>query len=190
MSRDLRVDRRQLLALGGLSALAAGGLVGKNVLSGALAGAQPAGPIQRRFVATDGHIALPGRPAYPDPDLFVMGFVEAPIADYPMGSSIAAVTQDFKGRVKVPAPILEVDEDQELMIVLTNVGFLARPDLDDSHTIHWHGFREADRLFDGVPEVTVAVPSTGTSPTCTSRTTKARTCTTATSRTPSTSRCG
>ena len=27
-----------------------------------------------------------------------------------------------------------VDEDQELMIVLTNVGFLARPDLDDSHT--------------------------------------------------------
>jgi FtsP/CotA-like multicopper oxidase with cupredoxin domain len=33
-----------------------------------------------------------------------------------------------------------------------------RPDLTDSHTIHWHGFDIPTPLFDGVPEVSIAVP--------------------------------
>ena len=41
---------------------------------------------------------------------------------------------------------------------LRNLGLSVRPDLTDSHTIHWHGFRNAIPLFDGVPELSVAVP--------------------------------
>ena len=35
---------------------------------------------------------------------------------------------------------------------------MQRPDLTDSHTIHWHGFDLPSPLNDGVPEVSVAVP--------------------------------
>ncbi len=35
---------------------------------------------------------------------------------------------------------------------------MQRPDLPDSHTIHWHGFDVPTPLNDGVPEVSVAVP--------------------------------
>lgn len=150
-----KVNRKEFLALGGLGALAAGGLLGKAGLG--VGQARAAIPVAAtvnatgpriRLVATDGHISLPGR----DP-LFVMGFVEGD-----PNASIASLTQDFKGRVQVPAPIISVDKDDELLIVLTNVGFIARPDLDDSHTIHWHGFRNPLALFDGVPEVSIAVP--------------------------------
>src|SRR5215469_10918136 len=40
----------------------------------------------------------------------------------------------------------------------TNLGLVQRPDLTDSHTIHWHGFDVPSPLNDGVPEVSVAVP--------------------------------
>jgi FtsP/CotA-like multicopper oxidase with cupredoxin domain len=155
MSRERALDRKQFLVLGGMGLFAAGGVgaAGKLALGGSPATAQPFPGVQRRLVATDGHIALPGRPAYPDPDLYVFGFVEAPI-----GASIAQVTQDFKGKVRVPSPILAIEEDQEFLLVLTNVGLLARPDLDDSHTVHWHGFRNPIALFDGVPEISIAVP--------------------------------
>ena len=33
-----------------------------------------------------------------------------------------------------------------------------RPDLFDGHTLHWHGFVNAIPLFDGVPELSLAVP--------------------------------
>jgi FtsP/CotA-like multicopper oxidase with cupredoxin domain len=33
-----------------------------------------------------------------------------------------------------------------------------RPDLTDGHTVHWHGFRNALPAFDGVPEMSTAVP--------------------------------
>jgi FtsP/CotA-like multicopper oxidase with cupredoxin domain len=153
-----RLSRKDFFVLGGLgaSAVAVGGLLGRSGLGfgESVAEAQPApGAMRRRLVATDGHIALPGRPAYPDPDLYVFGFVEASPDD-----SIAKVTQDFKGKVQVPSPIIGVDEDQEFLLILTNVGLLARPDLDDSHTVHWHGFRNPIALFDGVPEVSISVP--------------------------------
>ena len=35
---------------------------------------------------------------------------------------------------------------------------MQRPDLFDGHTLHWHGFVNAIPLFDGVPELSVAVP--------------------------------
>ncbi|MEI2612328.1 MAG: multicopper oxidase domain-containing protein [Candidatus Promineifilaceae bacterium] len=101
-----------------------------------------------RLAATDGHILLPGR----DP-LYSFGFVSVGVND-PVNSVIGA----YKGKVQTPAPIISVAEGEDVYLTLTNLGFVYRPDLDDSHTIHWHGFRNPLSTFDGVPEVSIAVP--------------------------------
>ena len=164
-----RLDRRDFLRYGGWGALvlAAGGAVA-GVASGRsggrsvpktygptdqrlLAGAGPTSNF-RRFAATDGHILLPGR----DP-LYVFGFVDVEPQNA-LDDPVADVVNAHKGLVKVPAPILEVKEGEDLYLTLTNVGLVARPDLDDSHTIHWHGFRNPLALFDGVPEASISVP--------------------------------
>ena len=49
-------------------------------------------------------------------------------------------------------------QNDDIKITLTNLGLVQRPDLTDSHTIHWHGFDMPSPLNDGVPEVSVAVP--------------------------------
>jgi multicopper oxidase len=107
-----------------------------------------------RIAATDGHISLPGR----DP-LYVFGFVGVPV-----GASTASLVANYKGNVTVPSPLLGVDQNEGLELRMTNLGFAVRPDLDDSHTVHWHGFRNAISLFDGVPEVSISVPANRTFP--------------------------
>jgi FtsP/CotA-like multicopper oxidase with cupredoxin domain len=109
---------------------------------------------KRRLAATDGHIHLPGR----DP-LYVFGFVEVPV-----NASISSIVSQYKGKVQAPAPLLGVDQNAGLELRMTNIGFAVRPDLADSHTVHWHGFRNAISLFDGVPEVSIAVPLNRTFP--------------------------
>ena len=64
----------------------------------------------------------------------------------------------FKGKVQAPATMIAVDEEDDFYITMTNIGLVVRPDLDDSHTVHWHGFPNATAIFDGVPEVSIAVP--------------------------------
>jgi FtsP/CotA-like multicopper oxidase with cupredoxin domain len=56
-----------------------------------------------------------------------------------------------------PAPTIELDEDDELFLSLTNVGMTMRPDLFDPHTVHWHGFPQAASIFDGVPDSSISV---------------------------------
>jgi FtsP/CotA-like multicopper oxidase with cupredoxin domain len=56
------------------------------------------------------------------------------------------------------APTLDFLQNDDMKITLTNLGLVQRPDLTDSHTIHWHGFDIPSPLNDGVPEVSVAVP--------------------------------
>ena len=56
-----------------------------------------------------------------------------------------------------PAPTIELDEDDEFFLTLTNVGMAMRPDLFDPHTVHWHGFPQAASIFDGVPDSSVSV---------------------------------
>jgi len=168
------MGRRELLRLGGQGAvlLAAGSLLPGAVArigsrfgaSGAKAARRSAGFLSSpaagpempsaaateiRLVATDGFTHLPGR----DP-LYVFGFrdVSGNFDDPPNELDI------YKGAVQAPAPILWVDQDTDVEVRLTNIGLVIRPDLDDSHTIHWHGFRNATAIFDGVPEVSIAVP--------------------------------
>jgi FtsP/CotA-like multicopper oxidase with cupredoxin domain len=63
-----------------------------------------------------------------------------------------------RGKAQISAPMLAFDEGDDITITLTNLGLLIRPDLFDGHTLHWHGFRNAIPLFDGVPELSLAVP--------------------------------
>jgi FtsP/CotA-like multicopper oxidase with cupredoxin domain len=71
----------------------------------------------------------------------------------------------YKGNAQHPAPILGFRQANpasssasDVRITLSNLGLVGRPDLTDSHTIHWHGFRAPVTMMDGVPEVSIAVP--------------------------------
>ena len=54
-------------------------------------------------------------------------------------------------------PTIELDQGDEFYLSLTNVGTVMRPDLFDPHTVHFHGFPNAATVFDGVPEVSIAI---------------------------------
>jgi FtsP/CotA-like multicopper oxidase with cupredoxin domain len=55
------------------------------------------------------------------------------------------------------APIIEVNEGDELYLTLTNVTMAMRPDLEDPHSVHYHGFPNASSIFDGLPETAITV---------------------------------
>ncbi len=57
----------------------------------------------------------------------------------------------------IPAPMIAIDEGDELFLTLTNVGMIMRPDLFEQHTVHWHGYPNASSFFDGVPDASVAI---------------------------------
>lgn len=159
-----RISRRNFLRLatlagGGAAVVAAGKLANLDRLLGItapepLAPGAPAGSVVTqgnviRLAATDGFISLPGRT---DP-LLVFGFIDVD-PNMPVNDIVAA----YKGKVQVSSPVIAVDEGDEVYLTLTNLGLESRPDLDDSHTIHWHGFRNPISYFDGVPEASIAVP--------------------------------
>jgi len=60
-------------------------------------------------------------------------------------------------KAQSPAPTIVVKEGQSLYLTLFTTGMAMRPDLFDPHTIHWHGFREAAPVYDGVPNDSIAV---------------------------------
>jgi len=101
------------------------------------------------LAATDGYMTVPGRE---DDPLYIFGFI--PVSNDP----VATLENDFKGRAQHIAPILDTTDGTDVYLKLTNLGLIQRPDLTDSHTLHWHGFRTPTSLFDGVPEVSIAVP--------------------------------
>ncbi len=160
--RSRKLTRRDFLKLGGiggLSLLAGRALpalaqrLDKTVLASAnnAPAAMPStitSPVNIHLAATDGYISLPGR-ANP---LYMFGFVNVPVGDTP------DELVDYKGAVQFSAPIIGLDQEADVYLTLTNIGLVVRPDLDDSHTVHWHGFPNATAIFDGVPEVSIAVP--------------------------------
>ena len=79
------------------------------------------------------------------------------------------VVSNFVGRAMSPAPTIkpiggELRQGMEIYLSLTNVGMIMRPDLFDSHSVHWHGFPNAGSVFDGVPEVSPAAAMQATQP--------------------------
>jgi FtsP/CotA-like multicopper oxidase with cupredoxin domain len=149
-----RVSRRKFLTGIGLGALgatmAAGGLekgVGRGLFAPQVA---EAATTTLSMVATDGYVEVPGRPGDP---LYIFGFRRVP-----EGMTVSDLITQYKGHVQTSAPILDFLQDDDIKITLTNLGLVQRPDLTDSHTIHWHGFDIPSPLNDGVPELSVAVP--------------------------------
>jgi FtsP/CotA-like multicopper oxidase with cupredoxin domain len=57
----------------------------------------------------------------------------------------------------IPAPMIAIDEGDELFLTLTNVGMIMRPDLFEQHTVHFHGYANASSFFDGVPDASIAI---------------------------------
>jgi FtsP/CotA-like multicopper oxidase with cupredoxin domain len=57
----------------------------------------------------------------------------------------------------MPAPLIAIDEGDELFLTLTNVGMVMRPDLFEQHTVHFHGYPNASAYYDGVPDASVAI---------------------------------
>jgi FtsP/CotA-like multicopper oxidase with cupredoxin domain len=156
-----RISRRDFLKVGGVGGLAL--LAGRalpalaqrlNEPGLAPAISPPSAPLASppqvniHLAATDGYISLSGR----SNPLYVFGFVNVPVGVAP------DALVDYKGNVQLSAPILGVDQEADVYLTLTNIGLVVRPDLDDSHTVHWHGFPNATAIFDGVPEVSIAVP--------------------------------
>jgi FtsP/CotA-like multicopper oxidase with cupredoxin domain len=152
----MTTTRREFLQAGGLGAAAVA--AGSGIYGLARSGdATAATPATFALAATDGHIILPNRPPTSDhPEgrpVYIFGFTAVPVS-----ATVSDLGTNFKGKAVHTAPVLDFAQETDLRITLTNLGFVGRPDLTDGHTIHWHGFRTPSTLFDGVPEVSVAVP--------------------------------
>jgi FtsP/CotA-like multicopper oxidase with cupredoxin domain len=136
------------VGVGALTTVVAGGAV--RALGLPLLTPAAAATTGLSLVATDGYVSVPGREGNP---LYVFGFVRVDPA-----LTVAQLSAAFKGHTKTSAPTLGFLQNDDVKVTLTNLGLVQRPDLTDSHTVHWHGFDVPSPLNDGVPEVSVAVP--------------------------------
>jgi FtsP/CotA-like multicopper oxidase with cupredoxin domain len=88
--------------------------------------------------------------------LYMFGFSDV------TGVAPADVIETATTGATFPGPKIEVAEGDELFLSLTNVGMAGRPDLDDPHTVHWHGYPDAAPIFDGLPDVSISIHMGGT----------------------------
>src|SRR5215467_14877557 len=150
-------SRRDFLKAAGVGV--AGTMVAGAVVGGLGRGARPASAATQTLslIATDGYATMPNREDNP---LYIFGFRD--VTTDP-DQSVSHLVATYKGHAQMSAPTLDFLQDDinhtnDIKITLTNMGLVQRPDLTDSHTIHWHGFDIPSPLNDGVPEVSVAVP--------------------------------
>jgi FtsP/CotA-like multicopper oxidase with cupredoxin domain len=147
-----RRDFLRAVGWGAAGTVAAGGLVGLDLGGRGFLGAgrvEAATPPTLSLIATDGYITMPNRAA----PVYIFGFVQVDPT-----KTISELSSAYKGHAQHTAPMLDFKQEDDIKITLTNLGLVQRPDLTDSHTIHWHGFDIPTPLNDGVPEVSIAVP--------------------------------
>jgi FtsP/CotA-like multicopper oxidase with cupredoxin domain len=118
------------------------------------------------FAGTDGWMYLPGTVPGFQPDSYAVQD-HPPFTTYIFGfrnlTGLNPVTQSDivagqKNHAQHNAPLFWVDQETEFKLLLTNLGLAQRPDLTDSHTLHWHGFRNVIPFFDGEPTGSISVP--------------------------------
>ena len=128
------MTRRGFLRAAGLGtagALAAGGMVSRIGPRLFVPEASAATGAKLALAATDGYMTLPGR----DDPIYIFGFI--PVSPT---ASVSSLIQTYKGHAQHTAPTLDLKQGDDHTITLTNLCLIQRPDLTDSHTIHWHGF--------------------------------------------------
>lgn len=115
----------------------------------------------RSITCGDGHVNMGD-----GSDIYIFGFHDATnAAERKLGSAgfwFNPDDQTLTGAAQFSAPTIVAKEGQKLYVTLTNVGFRERPDLTDSHTIHFHGFPNAASVFDGEPMASFGI-NTGSS---------------------------
>jgi hypothetical protein len=178
------IGRRQVLKYaGGAVAVVAGSTIGTRWLGKTLkplsvSTADAAGPPANMFLGgTDGWIYLPPDPpiGFFHPDNYAPPLLAPRDAEnfttYMFGFRNITdlnVSQraNQKNHAQHNAPLFWVKQYNpsapvDFTVDLTNLGLAQRPDLFDTHTLHWHGFRNVIPFFDGEPTGSVSVP-TGT----------------------------
>jgi FtsP/CotA-like multicopper oxidase with cupredoxin domain len=101
---------------------------------------QPPRTACRHLTAGDGFATMAdGR------QMYIFGF------DDVTGTPPANVSLDL-ARANLVSPTLVLKEGERFFLTLSNVGMVARPDLFDTHSVHFHGFAQQAPIFDGVPE--------------------------------------
>jgi multicopper oxidase len=91
----------------------------------------------------------------PDLDAIASGTCTAPCLDGHVDPRQMLDVGVMNGNI--PAPMIAIDEDDELFLTLSNVGMIMRPDLFEQHTVHFHGYPNASSFYDGVPDASVAI---------------------------------
>ena len=137
-----------LFAFGPLSGL-------KDIVNG-LPGTQPASVFMQNNLDAGGavldavKIGAPDGAAYPFNG--AVGLVPDVEANNGTGTDNAELTGHVDARLimdvgvlngNIPAPMIAIDEGDELFLTLTNVGQVMRPDLFEQHTVHFHGYPNA-----------------------------------------------
>jgi FtsP/CotA-like multicopper oxidase with cupredoxin domain len=165
------ISRRDFLKIaGGAAFLTAGAsllpqFLRKSLLPEAVVDALTVPP-NLYFAGTDGWISMP--PSPPIGFFFPDDLAPANFNTYIFGfRNITGMTDTQKANQKMKAqhsaPLFWVDQydestNNEFRLQLTNLGLQMRPDLTDSHTLHWHGFRNVIPFFDGEPTGSISVP--------------------------------
>lgn len=162
-------SRRSFLRLAGGAALTVAGaslvpqFLRKTLLPEQVVQAQDIPP-NLFFAGTDGWISMP--PSPPIGFYFPDDLAPAPFNTYIFGfHNVTGLTDSQRANQKMKAqhsaPMFWVDQytgSNEFRLQLTNLGLQMRPDLVDSHTLHWHGFRNVIPFFDGEPTGSISVP--------------------------------
>ena len=61
------------------------------------------------------------------------------------------------GQIQFPSPLIWANVGDSVEITMVNLGFKYRPDLEDPHTVHFHGIHSVPFL-DGFPELSFGIP--------------------------------
>jgi len=165
------ISRRDFLKLAGGAAVIAAGVgvlppfVRKALAPDEVVEAQTPAP-DLYWAGTDGWIYLP-----PDPPVgfyFPDDYAPAPFNTYIFGfRNVTGLTtvqkNNQKNHAQHNAPLFWANQydpahPKDFRVQLTNLGLGQRPDLVDSHTLHWHGFRNVIPFFDGEPTGSISVP--------------------------------
>lgn len=161
--RPAPVSRRQFIRYAGgagLAAVSGLGVMGlKNVLRPVEVLAQTTDH-DLWFAGTDGWMSMAGPPRAP---FFPDDIAPAPFNTYIFGfRNLTGMTFDQanaqKFKAQHSAPMFWIDQGVPFKLKLGNLGLALRPDLTDSHTLHWHGFRNVIPFFDGEPSSSISVP--------------------------------